>query len=78
MNIYFVSMPITGHITLEVEAENEKGAIEAWSEKIEEFDDPLSDDTIDSAWEYVEHVTEGNVTHAELNDVEVCIIREKK
>lgn len=71
---YMVSMPITGHVTIEVEAEDGDSAVDAFWVRIEEIEDPFdtdSPDVLDLILDFVEHVAGGNVTNAELNDVEV-------
>lgn len=63
MKRYNVSIPIAGTITFNVEAEDEKEAIEkAW-------DEPIDDGELE--YELYEHLTEGNVRHFWNNDIEV-------
>lgn len=70
MKKYVVNIPITGYVSVEVEAENEDEArTAAWSK----IDDGVDDD--DVTWEYCEAVTEGNVTYAMLNEVEVTEVK---
>jgi hypothetical protein len=67
---YLVTMPITGTVCKEVEAESEDAAIdnffELWG------DDPSDEDSTE--WEFVEHVTTGNVFHGVQNDVCVDLL----
>jgi hypothetical protein len=69
MKTYLVTMPITGAITLEVEAENEEDALEAFWSKADTM--RAEDLHADMDWEYTPHVTEGNVTHAHTNDLDI-------
>lgn len=55
-----VTLPITGQIYLEVEAENDKAAIDAALSQGGTFDDVLE-------WETLRVVCEGNVYHGMLN-----------
>lgn len=74
MKNYLVTMPMTGHVSLAVQAEDEQGAICAFWDRLETITD-IDEEAEDIGWEYCEHVTEGNVTHAELNDVEVELLK---
>jgi len=66
MKRWGVSIPITGHLWFEVEADSEEQAIErAW----ERYGEGSHGDE-EPYWEALERVTEGNVTHAELNEQE--------
>jgi hypothetical protein len=69
MKTYSVTMPITGVIHVEVQAESEEIALEAFWAEI----DTMSGEDINNSleWEYCPHVTTGNVTHAMQNDVEI-------
>ena len=63
MKRYNVSIPIAGTITFNVEAEDEKEAIEkAW-------DGSIDDGELE--YELYEHLAEGNVRHFWNNDIEV-------
>lgn len=65
MKKYGVSIPLTGYIYIEVEADSEQAAEEAAWEKFNVEGEKAGD----IAWELVDHVTTGNVFHGELNDV---------
>ena len=58
-------MPITGCITLEVEAESRAAAEEAFYDKVSD----VSTEDLDMEWEFTPHVTTGNVTRAHTNDM---------
>jgi hypothetical protein len=61
MKTYLVTIPIGGHVTVEVEAEDEKQAVEAALVK------NLSTEDIDSAtWETFERINSGNVCYFPL------------
>lgn len=65
MPTWSVFIPLTGVLTIEVEAKTKSEAIEAaWSKCHSEG--PGDDYT----WEAVDHTTTGNVFHGELNDVD--------
>lgn len=63
---YRVRLPITGIVTVQVEASSEKEAIEKafTSEKISD----------DLEWEPVSKIVAGNVFHGMLNEAEACEI----
>ena len=62
--IYRITMPITGYVYKEVEADNEDEALaKFYSEDI------ISDDI--EEWDTVEHIVTGNVFHGCINDVEI-------
>ncbi|ALM62171.1 hypothetical protein AXI64_gp179 [Vibrio phage qdvp001] len=65
MKSYEVLVPITGYIVVEVEAENEKEAID----KAFESDD-LTIDNINE-WDTHENIVQGNVFYGVKNEVEV-------
>lgn len=61
---FIVSIPITGAISCELEAESESDALaKAWDKYNDEGAEPF-----EVEWEATSHVTTGNVTHAFLND----------
>lgn len=62
---FYVSIPIAGSSTYEVEAENGKAAIKAAWAKVEAGEEG------DITWEFFDEITSGNVLHAPLNEVEV-------
>jgi len=64
---YQVTMPIAGSVSLEVEAENPKAAIEAF------WDHPNIPHEPDE-WDFVEHVCEGNVCYAMQMNVDVQLL----
>ena len=63
-----VAMPITGIVTLTVEAEDHESAIAAFWAAIESSDEPPKEEL---EWEYTPEVTSGNVCYAMQNSVEV-------
>ena len=76
MSKYIVSIPIAGAIHVEVEAESQDEAIqEAW-DRVNEASEP--EDVGELEWEYMNHITTGNVCHAPLNDIEANRVREDK
>lgn len=68
---YLVSIPIAGAIHLTVEASSEEEAKDAAWEKLNEEGESAGD----VEWEYMDHLTEGNVCHAPLNDIEVSKVK---
>lgn len=62
MATYGISMPVTGFIYKEVEADSEEQAKEMFYQ-LEITTEDISD------WGIHEHVTQGNVFYGELNDV---------
>lgn len=67
MKKFFVTMPIVGSITTEVEASDKKQAVEeAW--KIYHEQGPEAGEV---EWEVVSRITTGNVLHAPLNEISV-------
>lgn len=72
MNRYIVSIPVTGAVHVEVEANTRGEAKEkAWN-KIDEEGESAAGDI---EWEFHECVTEGNVTHAMLNEIVVSEVK---
>lgn len=71
MNKYIVSVPLTGAIHVEVEAASAKEAKERAWDKINE----LGDKAGEVEWEFHNQVTEGNVCHAVLNEIEVSRVK---
>lgn len=63
-----VSIPIAGAIHVEVEAKSQDEAIEAAWAKVDEA--PKPDEVGEIEWEYMNHITTGNVCHAPLNSIE--------
>jgi len=64
---YIVEIPIAGSMSIDVTAESEADAIEiAWKIFNNEGPEPF-----DVEWEVLNKITEGNVTHAPVNDVRV-------
>ncbi|MFA5054528.1 MAG: hypothetical protein WC565_10735 [Parcubacteria group bacterium] len=68
MSRYIVTMPLTGFVSLYVEAESPKAAISAFweNENIPEMPDE---------WDFCEHICQGNVCFAILPDVETQLVR---
>lgn len=64
---YLVSIPVAGAIHVTVTAASEAEAKEAAWDKINEEGESAGD----VEWEFMDHITEGNVCHAPLNDIEV-------
>jgi hypothetical protein len=64
MATYAISMPITGFIYKEVEADSEEQA----KEKFHQLE--LKTDDIED-WEIHNHVTQGNMFYGMLNDVDI-------
>lgn len=67
---YSVQIPITGYVIVEVEAADEKEAIQKAFES-----DELSKTDIEE-WETHEHVCEGNVFHGSVNDASAELIKD--
>lgn len=65
MKRFLVTLPITGYILVEVEADNERAAIDAAL-----ISDELRTDRIEE-WEAHEHIVQGNVFYGRKNRVEV-------
>lgn len=63
MKRYSVSIPITGYVIVEIDAESEEAAIEA------ALDTEITSDLIEE-WETHRQVTRGNVCSAILNSAE--------
>lgn len=60
---YGVSLPFTGYVYVEVEAENEEEALNtAW-------DKATLDDRVE--WEFTKHICQGNFLDAVLNEAEI-------
>lgn len=66
---FLVTMPITGYVCIEVEAEDEKDAIER------AYDSEVNFNNIEE-WDVHEHICEGNVFHGLMNDAEVQLIED--
>lgn len=64
---YSVQLPITGYIIKEVEAADEKAAIQAALEL------PASNEDLEE-WETHEYVTKGNVCYASCNEANAELI----
>lgn len=64
MGTYAISMPITGFIYSEVEADSEEEAKEKFYQ-LEHTTDDIEE------WDMHEHITQGNIFFGELNDVEI-------
>lgn len=69
MKKFVVSIPITGAVSFEVEAEDQGSAIEAAWAAVNE-----GGDQTDLMWEYVDVVMEGNCFHGMQNEIEVTEI----
>ena len=65
MKLYTVKVPIVAVCYVDVEAENEKQAIEMAFES-----EDLKLENVDE-WEPLEHITQGNVIYTYHNDVEI-------
>lgn len=61
---YLVTMPVTGYVTMEVEATDPDAAIHA-------FWDSDSQPSQPDAWQFTEHVVRGNLCTALQRDVQV-------
>lgn len=71
---FAVSIPITGSMSIEVDAEHADAAIErAWEAYEEDGAEPF-----EVTWEATNFVAEGNVCHAELNQEEATEIAPKE
>lgn len=66
---YSVSLPITGYLIKEVEADSEQAAIEA------ALSEPASNDDIEE-WETTDAVVTGNVFHGKLNRASAHLIED--
>ncbi len=66
---WLVTLPFTGTVSVEVEADSEEAAIEAALN-----DEEVTTDDIDQ-WETCRIITEGNVTHAMQNEAEAMELR---
>lgn len=64
MKTFRITVPVTGTITKEIEAENEEKALIAF----EELD--LSPEDI-SEWDWTEQIVRGNVFYGILNEMEI-------
>lgn len=66
MPTYRVSIPITGHVSVEVEAEDESEAeTKAWGV---DYGDPAIGEVY---WEARRRIVSGNVFHGMLNEIEI-------
>ena len=68
---FMVTVPITGHVTLEVDVDDESGALPAFYARAEEIKN-FAEEAEEYVWEFTEEVTSGNVCHAETHSIEVC------
>lgn len=76
MSKYYVSIPIAGSITIEVEADSAKAAkAVAWEKINENSGDP--EDIGDVTWEYMDQIVSGNVCAAPLNEIVVDKARDE-
>ena len=68
MKKYYVTIPIAGFVTIEVdtEATSDRDIIDA---AYEEYDKDVDAQYIE--WELCEKIVQGNVLHAPLNEVEI-------
>jgi hypothetical protein len=64
---YTVTIPIAGAIHVEVEASSASEAKEKAWDRINE----KGEDAGDVEWEFFDSITEGNISHAPYNEVEV-------
>jgi hypothetical protein len=71
VNKYIVSVPLTGAIHVEVEAASAKEAEERAWDKINEHGEKAGE----VEWEFHEKVTEGNICHAFLDEIEVSRVK---
>lgn len=67
---YIVSIPITGTVSFEVEANGSQSAIDAAWKQIDAGKDG------DVTWEFCDCIVEGNVFHGMQNEIETHAIRE--
>lgn len=72
MATYNVAVPIAGAIHIQVEAKSEAEAKEKAWERINEE----GEDAGDVEWEFFDVITEGNVSHAPLNEIEASRLPE--
>jgi hypothetical protein len=74
MKKWSVEIPITGRISIEVEAKSASAALErAW----DLYGEGWETAGFDVDWNAVEKVTEGNVSHAELNEQSATEIKSR-
>jgi hypothetical protein len=64
MQRYLVTMPVTGYVTMEVEATDPDAAIHAFWDSDAQPSQP-------DAWQFTEHVVRGNLCTALQRDVQV-------
>lgn len=76
MSKFEVTLPFTGYACVQVEAEDEKSAINAAME-IASLTIRDSKDTSVGEWEFTAHVTRGNVTYALMNDASADLIEDE-
>lgn len=68
---YLVSIPIAGAIHINVTAKSEADA----KEKAWEALNDKGEDAGEVEWEFMDAITEGNVCHAPLNEIEVSELK---
>ncbi len=70
---YSVLMPFTGYVSLSIKAESKEEAEKKfWELDFNGFEKDIDSGLIDDfEWDFTDHVTRGNVTHAILNDMEI-------
>lgn len=56
---YTITMPISGHVTLDVKAKNEKDALKVFYEKIDDFDDEGFEQFDSHEWNYMQDTCSG-------------------
>lgn len=67
---YRVDLPVTGSVSVFVEAEDKESAIDTALQTVDFQVDSCNENTEPGdEWRCHRHVTEGNMTHAVLNDV---------
>lgn len=68
---YIVSIPIAGAIHVQVNASSASDAKEKAWDKINDEGESAGD----VEWEFMDAITEGNVCHAPLNEIEVSEVK---
>ena len=71
MGKYFVTMPLAGKVTLEVEAENEQHAVDMFYDEFAKLEKGINDPICDTEWEFYEELVEGNCVHTYYTKVDV-------